>query len=461
MLLVGHNFWPGTLMRIYRMKDSRICANSSIMRVTGGQAPHVWTGPVLAVVEPGLSQELDMPAFQNLCAFFGSYDPVKNRHPKLAAKIKKIKAVRINGIGYESRFENPDQPFRPVEISLAHPVFSEQMCCDLPAVAGIPLYIHQYDKKFYNGRLGNMLAENLLGCGNITSKQWGEIPSCWKGKTNAALVARQDGKDLLPQHVEALCAWCQNCFQALFSDPVRIEGITTEESEGQEGRKRLFERAARHNFEKYWRTFCEQRAVIDESWKDISSPYQIENTGAITSTAAERPEDESYVTLQDRAYTMVKNEASTVVNDETKATSKDEAKNEANATGLAVAGAAVKDEVKDEIKHEVKDAPMNKVKNEVMNEIKDEVMNKVKNEVKNEPMEETKVKCNRINEAKIRFEERVNAMVKDGGTVVHKDEHSALIQTVLMVKVDTTVKDEKDAVVKDEADAIIKEETSE
>ena len=304
-------------MRIYYIEDSRRCVNNSIMRVTGGQAPYLWTGPVLAVMEPELCQKLDMPAFRTLCDFFRSCIPSGNPHLTSAASFKKIKAVRINGRGFHSQSESPDRPFRPVGILPAHPVFSATVSCDLPAMAGLALYIHRYDIKFYPGELENKLVKKIICCGDITSKEWGQTPSPWKGNRNAALVARQDGKDLLPQHVEALCAWCPTYLEEVRSMDA-VKKATTEESEGLENCQRMIQQAARESFEKYWMVFSEKKALIDENWKNIASPYEVEDIQAATDEATKIPQDESYVTLKDEAYTIVKNEANVVVKDEFK-----------------------------------------------------------------------------------------------------------------------------------------------
>ena len=329
MIQIRCTYRSGKPMRIYRLKDSRNCANNSIMRVTGGQASHVWTGRVLAVVEPALSLELDMPGFRILCDFLRSYTPLRNQYLASAASFKKIKAVRINGEGFRSRFESPNRPFRPVSILPAHPVFSAKECCDLPAMAGIALYIHRYDIKFYPGEFENKLASKITRCGDITSKEWGQTRWPWKGVRNAALIVRQDGKDLLPQHVEALCAWCQNYLEKVISSDA-VKDANTEESGGHENAKRVIEQAARESFENHWMSFSEKKAFIDENWKNVPSPYEIEDIQVATAEVTRIPLDESHATLKDEAYATAENEVNAIVQDEASAAVKAQVKNEAN-----------------------------------------------------------------------------------------------------------------------------------
>ncbi len=82
-------------------------ANSSIARIMQGQAPHVWTGPILATMEPEFFQNLDNPAFRTLCNFFRSYSTFEDPNLEMTSEVKNIKGVRINGVEFGREIGTP------------------------------------------------------------------------------------------------------------------------------------------------------------------------------------------------------------------------------------------------------------------------------------------------------------------------------------------------------------------
>lgn len=56
---------------------------------------------------------------------------------------------------------------------------------------------------------------------------WGWASQQWQNNVGSTIVVRQDGKPLLPRHVEALCNYCRYEIRPLLAHFVRIAPLQT------------------------------------------------------------------------------------------------------------------------------------------------------------------------------------------------------------------------------------------
>lgn len=117
---------------------------------------------------------------------------------------------------------------------------------------------------------------------------FGAVPAL----TGAILVARRDGYDLLPKHVEALCAFCAYVLGGICGGGGDGDGMggcgndmgglekrgwesERERERKREERQRVFRGlVTRGVFEGFWREFCEERG-----WRGCVGPYDVGRLG--------------------------------------------------------------------------------------------------------------------------------------------------------------------------------------
>ncbi|KAI4123913.1 MAG: hypothetical protein LQ338_005060 [Usnochroma carphineum] len=96
---------------------------------------------------------------------------------------------------------------------------------------------------------------------------WGNLPLKVRNPGNV-LVFRRDGKELLPQHVEAFVVWIPTVFAGHHFGPARkLKSRWRKEEQV----KVFDERATRKNFEAFW----EYWKGLDARWKELKSPYEM------------------------------------------------------------------------------------------------------------------------------------------------------------------------------------------
>ncbi|KAI5847021.1 hypothetical protein DFP73DRAFT_543806 [Morchella snyderi] len=210
--------------------------NQSIVVVTGGTAGHKWGGPLLAMKLPGLSidprryRDIDTVDFRDVVDFICSYPdhnlsdmslvkkPTANVRPH-----RQYTGVRINcrsdqDIGGRPKFE-------PIKLPIDHPVFqapvsSISKCIELPIriVRCTPGETSRKSTSREGYNATNQAATFLHLVADSNSSQWGWAPMEWQCPAGSVIVVHGDAKPILPQHIEALCHFCQYVLQPLFED---------------------------------------------------------------------------------------------------------------------------------------------------------------------------------------------------------------------------------------------------
>lgn len=93
-----------------------------------------------------------------------------------------------------------------------------------------------------------------------------------KNKVGCSYVVRADGKPLPAQHVEALCGFIKDKIEPQLQ--AAISGLTDDQLVPD--RERILDYIRRAEFEKYYEEFKAAKVEAgDESWRHLSSPYEI------------------------------------------------------------------------------------------------------------------------------------------------------------------------------------------
>ena len=99
----------------------------------------------------------------------------------------------------------------------AHPIHLEPVFYDISLLIGLPIktykYVHRTDLE--SGK--KLLAAYLHRRDDVGSPSWVFPPQQWLSNIRSVLVVRCDGKELPPEHAEALCKICYRNFGDIFS----------------------------------------------------------------------------------------------------------------------------------------------------------------------------------------------------------------------------------------------------
>ncbi|KAL8719814.1 MAG: hypothetical protein Q9225_003217 [Loekoesia sp. 1 TL-2023] len=141
---------------------------------------------------------------------------------------------------------------------------------DISVRIQLPLTISITNFDTTNTHCANHYAEELFRVGDTKSADWGMKPPAGQNPGNV-LVFRRDGKELLPQHVEALVTWIPTLFAGqMFGRPRQWMQALYPDHE--ERLKERFEAlATKKAFESFWKWW----KGLNQSWEDVPSPYEM------------------------------------------------------------------------------------------------------------------------------------------------------------------------------------------
>ena len=95
-------------------------------------------------------------------------------------------------------------------------------------------------------------------------------------QTGSKLVMRKDGVNLLPQHLEALCHFCLYLLQESCGDAGRLSS----KAHKYERQKKMFKKmATKRGFKEFWEEYRDEKALQDERWMKLPSPYDSRKLG--------------------------------------------------------------------------------------------------------------------------------------------------------------------------------------
>lgn len=244
--------------------------NHSVQLISEPLTESKWRGWVIATVPDTSRDQIDMRDLRELADFFTSYKLDDTLLGLLREGIKKNRGVRINCLD-DVRCHSLRQ-YVSVPVPKMHPIYLEPVSCDISQLIGLPIqtykYVHRTD--LYSGV--NQLAAHLHRCGDFESSTWGFPPQQWLFNTRSVLVVRCDGKDLLPEHAEALCNFCCHDFGDVFSLKAEVQAYRSGSQE--ERRKAFRDKASREGFERFFEQYRSSQAERME-WRHIPTPYEM------------------------------------------------------------------------------------------------------------------------------------------------------------------------------------------
>ncbi|MCJ1265747.1 hypothetical protein MMC22_005627 [Lobaria immixta] len=248
--------------------------NHSVESITGSAGETKWRGRVMAML-PCSSKDsrdrIDMRDLRELADFFKSYKLDDIHLGLLRDGIKKNIGVRINCL--DDMRTHSLQQYTSIGIPKAHPIYLEPMSCDISLLIGLPIKTFKYVSRSDLCRGENDLAAHLHRCGDVNSPAWGFPPQKWLTNARSVLVVRCDGKDLLPEHAEVLCKFCDDHFRNIFS--LETEAHAYRSGSQKERQQAFTERATRKGFEEFFERYRSSKARGIGRWRHLPTPYEM------------------------------------------------------------------------------------------------------------------------------------------------------------------------------------------
>jgi len=255
--------------------------NIAVATTVGATTGHVWCGPLIALrlknsyldskrlfanSNPGFGH-MDMGGLREVVDYLTRYGGMSGEKTSPEATKKayppsSLRGVRINCLGDTKSGRGQ---FEAVEVTVDR-TKDHFTTPPLPARFGMPLELKkipppkewQYDSYI----LQNPTVTFLHLDSDPNSSRWGLAAFEWDEIVGSVIVVRPDGKDLLPQHVEALCHYCRYFLLPFFGDSKGMgmdpESIISKEE--------VLYRMSPKSFELFCTGFCNYRNDTDPKW---------------------------------------------------------------------------------------------------------------------------------------------------------------------------------------------------
>lgn len=167
--------------------------------------------------------------------------------------------------------EGRSRRFAPTNISSAEAAFHiGDQPCSIPSMINLPLWMRTYrhDPTIYNRE--NTVATWLHVIGDLDAEGFGFATKKW---LDNAVVVRVDGKDLLPQHLEALSFFCRHVFEEVIGENFGCNGLS-DNAVMRKMQKATFRKlVSKTGFMEFYERYCSEKAMLDEHWRRLPSPY--------------------------------------------------------------------------------------------------------------------------------------------------------------------------------------------
>jgi hypothetical protein len=153
----------------------------------------------------------------------------------------------------------------------------------IPTQIGLPLWQLSHtqlpmnpEKERKNCIVGYLSVSAVPATSSINSGNGDGTPLSWQEAYGSKVMMRQDGFNLLPQHVIVLYHFCKD----MSNTTVRYAGKPGDKRDKLvQQRERFQEVATRANFEMYYRRFCDREVANDPRWRNLPSPYDLAQLG--------------------------------------------------------------------------------------------------------------------------------------------------------------------------------------
>lgn len=271
-----------TIQLIYRdafLKDGS-GVNRSIIEVTKGLMSRSWRGPVLVFKKEGLGMDpdnygdMDTVDFRDAIDFFSSVGDLNLGDMRLDDVKHSEKApdgvcgVRISCDG---DLACGRKKFEAIDVPRNHPVFREPVT-SISKLIGLPIKVKRCppDKSLLGKeyKRSNQAATFLHLNANPKDQSWGWASMDWQEPAGSVIVVRDDGKKLLPQHMDALCHFCRFIMQPIFEDSIGC-GMHPEDPIN---KAQVLARMTPREFENFYSGYDSYKRDSDPHWISVGHP---------------------------------------------------------------------------------------------------------------------------------------------------------------------------------------------
>ena len=258
--------------------------NRSIQALGNGATASPWNGPIIVMNKLGLGTDptvygdMDLMAYRDVVdSLINDVFPTKTTVFEGDSKIQSlhsartVQGVRISCQG-DIRFLGADK-YNPVDVSIFDPVF----VADKPTSSeplGVPLRVQRIPphpawkdsdiRNIYENRVITRLFRHM----DPDHDAFGLAPMCWDYPVGSVLVVRDNGKDITPQQVEALCYYNGEHLQERFE----YANEDHRENESSVGVTKLLALFSPYAFRHFFAEFKAEKEVDDASWMTAVSP---------------------------------------------------------------------------------------------------------------------------------------------------------------------------------------------
>lgn len=254
--------------------------NQSIVAVTNGRMLQSWRGSVLAVKcqvpvgNPPQYSDMNTVDFRDVVDLLCT-SPLAdiNDMTKIAAALApnaEVPAVRINSPGDQvlGRPKFEAIKIRADNTARSAPITSISKLIEFPlrVIRCSAPFTPEYDNPTHD--IANPAAM-YLNLGADPAKEWGFVGFEWIDPAGSVIVVRDNGEELSPQHLEAMCHWCQFVLKPLFDDSL-LMGL---QPENPMQKTEVLARITRKEFENFYVGYDAWKGGFDTSWKKSQFPF--------------------------------------------------------------------------------------------------------------------------------------------------------------------------------------------
>lgn len=257
-------------------------ANSGIIIATKGLMGHDWSGPILVMKKSGNSYDsagylnIDTVDFRDAVDYFLAY-PTRSRemgdpsatHLAPVKPAPDVLGVRINCDGDR---EGGRLMFEPISLPGNHAVFGTPIC-EISAHIGFPIQlipvVTHRDRQPDGFNHSNQAATWIqMGADPNHPHDWGNTSPVWHMSLGSAIVVRADRTKLWPEHLDALCYFCQYVLHPLFSDSMRMGA----HPDSPISKQIVCDRMTPREFENFYLGYRDSKFESSFKW-DRAAPY--------------------------------------------------------------------------------------------------------------------------------------------------------------------------------------------
>ena len=245
-------------------------------------------------------RDLDLNDFRHIADYFAmcNTSPASTPAPLQPLVGDSVLGVRINCQGDQNVLKKPQ--FEIIRVLPTDEIFSVHDESGIAQRISLPIFTRtlrsdpSWDNDtalFTRTSFNNQAATFLHLCcdphaewDELTGQSsWGFASAKWQNRVGSIAVMRQDKKDLLPLHMEAICNFCQSEMLPHFSDCEEIYP----EAEQPARKDVVLAMLSRPTFKTYWEKFLKTKGGTDKNTLyHYISPYEVRVLSQVLSLAS-------------------------------------------------------------------------------------------------------------------------------------------------------------------------------